>query len=196
MNSKVSLSEFKSSLNLVKTYIENSSTKCVTRIEYRTFHEGMCEADLFILPKNEVKDEFEAFVTLCTYQLHFYEEWVLADTAAKYGDSILNNWMLPEVERYAYASLSSDDVHNEVDSIIRSILDLLNDSALIEERSKDPSRWGVFKNDERVPSETVLSDFGIDGIVSGIGFNLEWNSVDIMYFTDKDYVFFSWGTGA
>ncbi len=191
METKVSLSEFKSNLDLVKTYIANSSTKKFTCIEYRTFDEGMCEANIFVLPKSEVADEFEAFVTLCNFQLHFYEEWMLSDTTAENADSILNLWMQPEVEGYLYETLSSIKVHKEIDWIISSIIKLLS-----EERVGDLERWGIFVNDERVTGKATLSDLGIDEIVSGIGFDLEWNSIDIMYQTESDYVFFSWGTGA
>lgn len=193
---KVSLSEFKSNLELVKTYIANSSTKKLTRIEYRTFDEGICDANLFVIPKSEVADEFEAFVHLCNFQLHFYEDWMLSDTTSENANSILNLWMQPEVEGYLYNSLSSSEVHKEIDWIISSIIKLLSDDALSSKKSRNPDRWGIFVNGERVSNETLLSDIGLDEVIGGIGFDLEWNSVDVMYQTESDYVFFSWGTGA
>ena len=196
MESKISLSEFKSNLELVETYIANSSTKKLTRIEYRTFDEGMCDANLFVISKSEIADEFEAFVTLCNFQLHFYEEWSLSDTTSENANSILNLWVQPEIESYLFDKLSSSEVHQEIDWIINSIIKLLSDDSLLLKRARDPDRWGVFVNEERFSSETALLDIGINEILCGIGFALEWNSVDIMYQTKNDYVFFSWGSGA
>ncbi|AUI87915.1 hypothetical protein BS333_16120 [Vibrio azureus] len=196
MESKISLSEFKSNLELVETYIANSSTKKLTRIEYRSFDEGMCDANLFVISKSEVADELEAFVTLCNFQLHFYEEWSLSDTTSENANSILNLWVQPDIESYLFDTLSSSEVHQEIDWIINSIIKLLSDDSLLLKRVRDPDRWGVFVNGERISSETALSDIGLKEIICGIGFALEWNSVDIMYQTKNDYIFFSWGSGA
>ena len=196
MESKLSLREFKSNLEMVKAAIADTATKNVMRIEFRTFDEGMCEADLFVLPKREVADEFEAFVTLCTYQLHFYEEWLLTDTTSEEAESIVNLWMQPEVEGFLFKPLSPAEVHKEIDWIIDSILRLLSDQGLSKKRAKYPERWGVYVNGEPISNKTTLEDLGVHDIVSGIGFDLVWNSIQIMYQTADDYVFFSWSTGA
>jgi hypothetical protein len=196
VESKVSLNEFKSNLNLVKAYIVESSSKSVTRIEYRTFDEGMCDANLFVLPKAEAKDDFEAFITLCNFQLHFYEDWLLTDTTWENADSIVNLWMQPEVEGYSFVFLSPAEVHKEVDWVIRAIKKLLSENQFSEKKAKDLERWGVYVNGESTSIDTTLDNFGISKVISGIGFNLEWNSIDIMYQTQDSYVLFSWGTGA
>lgn len=194
MKSRISLNEFTENLELVRAYIANSPAKNFTCVEYRTFNEGMCEANFFVIPKSEVVDEFEAFIALCNYQIHFYEEWVLSGTTPEYIDSVLNRWMHPEVEGYLYKSLSSDEIHKEIDWIINEIRQLFPDDEFLK-NCIDSDRWGVFVNKERISSKTTLSDLGLDKVTGGVGLNLEWNSVDIIYQTESDYVFFSWATG-
>jgi hypothetical protein len=196
VKSKVTLSEFKSNLDLVKAYIIESSTKPVTCIEYRTFDEGMSDANLFVLPKENAKDDFEAFITLVNFQLHFYEEWSLTDSTSESVNSIINLWMLPEIEKHSFETLSPAQVHKEIDSIIKQINILHIENKYKEEAPINHERWGVYVNDENVPIETTLEDLGINDVISGIGLDLEWNSIDIMYQTPSSYVYFSWGTGA
>ena len=120
MEFKYILNEFKSNLDFVQTLIANAGSYKYTRVEYRTFDEGMCDACFFILPKTEVKNEFEAFIILCTIQLHFFEEWNLKETTSKHADSVLNLWLLPEVNSYEFITMSSEQIHREIGGIIFS----------------------------------------------------------------------------
>lgn len=196
MERKVSLNEFKLNLDLVKNYIAETSAKPIDRVEYRSCDESMCDANFFVLPKVNTKDDFEAFVTLCNFQLHFYQEWLLSDTTSENADLIVNRWMQPEVERYCFEALSSDRIHKEMDWIIQAIQELLSENKISEKKVKFPTRWGVYVNGESVSIDTTLDELGIGGAISGVGFNLECNSIDILYQTLDSYVFFSWGTGA
>ena len=196
MESNVSLNEFKSNLDLVKTYIAETSAKPVTRIEYRTCDESLCDANLFVLPKVNTKDDFEAFVTLCNFQLHFYQEWLLTDTTSENADLIVNLWMQPEVEEYCFEALSPDRIHKEMDWVIQAIQEMLSENQISEKRVKYPAHWGVYVNGESVPVDTTLDELGIGEVISGVGFNLECNSIGILFQTLDSYVLFSWGTGA
>ncbi|MBO1257081.1 hypothetical protein J3L16_15460 [Alteromonas sp. 5E99-2] len=195
MELSISFSQLKANLDVIRKLIANISAINVTHIEYRTFDEGYCNADFFVLSKNEIKDELEAFIVLWTYQLHFYEEWKLTDTNVCSTDSIVNVWMLPTLEKYLFNQLPPDQVSKEIDSMVRSILLCISETS-DGDKSEAPERWGVFKNDMLVSSSTSLSELGLSDINFGIGLSLDWNEIDIMYHTDKDYVFYSWSTGA
>jgi len=191
MEFSVFLREIKSNPELIKAYIENSSTKKLTHIEFRT-HD---EANIFVLPKSEVLVDFEAFVTLYSIQLHFFEGWTLSDNTSEDVDNILNLWLQPESEEYLYKEMSSTEVHKEIDWVIGSTIKLLSEDDLSEKKARNPARWGVYVNGERITSGTTLFDLGIDEIISGVCFYLEWNAIMIMYQTETDYVLFCWGTG-
>lgn len=196
VDSKIWLEDFQSNLNLVKKYISESERKTVTRIEFRTFDEGMCDANLFTCLKSEVKNQFDAFVTLCNYQRLFHDGWLLGETNSERSDSIVNLWMQPEIEGYSFELLSGEQVHREIDWIIDAILKILHDSKNSEKLIKDPRRWGIYVDGKVAPAETSLKNLDINKITSGIGFDLDWNSIQIMYETPSAYVFFSWSTGA
>jgi hypothetical protein len=195
MESEISLSEFTSNIELVKTYIAEASHKSVTRIEYRTFDEGMCGADIFVIDKDKVHHKFEAFVTLCTFYLHS-KEWPLTDINSKSADTIFKLWMLTEVEAYTFEALSIEQIHGQINWVIGEILKLLADYKGSKETDQYPDLWGVYVNDEAIPIDSTLDDLGLGEILSGIGLDLKWNSVEIMYETPSSYVFFSWETGA
>jgi len=191
MESSVFSNEIRSNNDLIKTYIKNSSTKNVTYIEYLAYD----EANIFVLPKSEVLFDFEAFVTLYSTQLHFHEGWTLSDTTSENIDAILNLHLQPESEQYLYKELSSAEVHREIDWVISSTNKLLSDDELSEKGTRKSGRWGVYVNSGRISSGSTLSDLGIDGIISGVALDLEWNAIMIMYQTKSDYVLFCWGAG-
>lgn len=190
------MSRFKSDLDLVKTYVANIADKNLTHIEYRTCDESMCSIDICMIAKTDVIDEFEAFIHLCNYQIHVIDNWKLSETTIDNAGLILDNFLLPEVANYLFKPLSSNDVHESIDWVIESVLKLLSDNELVEQKTEYPELWGIFRNGKRMADDTTLSDLGINNIVSGVGFDLEWNSIELMYETDSCYVLFSWGTGA
>ena len=196
MNSSLSVSKFKSNIELVMKYIANISNKNITHIEYRTRDESIGNIDIFMISKTDVIDEFEAFIHLCNYQIHFIDSWKLSETTLSNAGLILENFLLPEIANYLFRPLRSSDVTESIDWVIESALKLLSDSELVENKAKYPEYWGVFKNGIRMPDDTTIVSLGISNIVSGVGFDLEWNSVELMYESDSYYVLFSWGTGA
>lgn len=196
MKFNLSKSRFKSNLGLVKNYIANISNKNLTHIEYRSCDEGVCNIDICTIPKTDVIDEFEAFIHLCNYQIHIIDDWKLTDTTLDNAGLILENFLQPEAESYLFKPLSSSNVHESVDWAIESVLELLSNNELVEKKAKYPEQWGIFKDGKRLADDTTLSDLGINNIVSGIGFNLEWNSVELMFDTEDYYVLFTWATGA
>ncbi|MFM2476834.1 hypothetical protein [Celerinatantimonas sp. MCCC 1A17872] len=196
MELKNLLTEFQSNPDLVKRYIALCAEIVPRCIEYRTCDEGMCNANLFVLPKKRVTDSFQAFVLLLNYQLHFYEQWPLTETTLDNAEQIYNLWLLPEVKAYSYKEISSKDIHIQIDGIIKGFQALLTDSKMAEKIQANQEQWGVFVNAHRADDSSSLADFGIDEIISGVGFELEWNAVELMYQTEYDYVYFSWATGA
>lgn len=196
MKPDISLDRFINNPELVKRYIADSVSKDVARIEFRTFDEGLCDATLFSISKDQVEGEFEALITLLNHQLHFDHEWTMAHADTDNADSILQVWMQPEVMRFSFKELSTAQVHEQMDWIIEAIQRRLVEARESGTMTNDPGRWGVFVNNKPVPIETGLRELGIADAVSGAGLNLEWNSVDVMYQTDKHHVLFSWGTAA
>jgi len=174
MESEISLDEFISNIELVKKQVAEASRKLVTRIEYRTHDEGMCNANIFVISKDKVQNQFEAFVTLCTLS----------------ADAIFKLWMLPEMEAYTFEALSIEQIHGQIHWVIGETLKLLADYEGSKETDQYPDLWGVYVNDEAIPIDSTLDDLGLGQILSGIGLDLKWNSVEIMYETPSSYVFF------
>ena len=196
MISTISKEVIEENIDLVKSYILKTKFKEVSRIEYRTFDEGVCDAYIFTIAKSSIVDGIDAFTTLYNSALHFFEYWELSDTTKEDADNITDLWMLPEINKYTFKKLSKDDVHKEIDSLIYTIKSVIKDSVRSGKYKQDPNRWGVYLNNKEFSIDTNFSELGVGEVISGISLEQEFNSVEIMFQTDDLYALFSWGTGA
>ncbi len=195
MLEEISIINFREQLSLIKKHLLETPKKAIVRVEYRTFDEGLCDAEYFILPKVNVQSILEAFVSLYNCQLHFYECWILSDITVDDLDNVINLWILPQLEKFCLTELSADEILAET-QIVDSIEDLIFKNMDSSKKHQDPERWGVYVNDE-IALYTGKFKLPIsDRIVSGIGLYLEWNLKEIFYETVDEYVLFAWSTGA
>jgi hypothetical protein len=195
MIEEISSINFKSQIKRVKTYILDTPKKAITRIEYRTFDEGLCDATYFVCPKTDVQNRLEAFVILYNYQLHFHECWMLLDTKVEDLDNIINLWILPQLEKFCFTQLSTDDIRSET-QIVDEIEELIFKNIDSSKKHQDPDRWGIYVNGELALSTDKFKLQISDRIKSGIGLYLDWNLIEIFYETVDEYVLFMWSTGA
>ncbi|MCP3922482.1 MAG: hypothetical protein GY714_07855 [Desulfobacterales bacterium] len=178
---------------MVKNYIMGTKNKDIKCVEYRTRSEGYCTLYFYIIPKIEVKTALEALISLANYALHFFEEWDLEETTEDYLENIINRWILPEYSRYIYTEIDSERVLNEINGIYKGAKEYIIKEKDSEKNKKDSYPMGVFVNSKSVEANYKAP---ISNIISGLGLELEWNSIEIFYETEKEYVLFSWGTGA
>lgn len=191
---EISLKTIKSNLELVKIFLLNSTKAQVDRIEYRTFDEGMCNAVYFIYKKSDFISSLEAFITLLNHELHFYQEWNILETTTEDYNSILDNWLLPVLEKANFHKLTDADIQEETQWIIKNIQQLIDshDSRV----SKYPDRWGIYTNGVIINSIENFTVPMSSDVKFVLGLEIQWNEVELFYETSNEYVLFSWGTGA
>ena len=100
----MSQNNLKSQLDLVKTYITESSMQEITIVEYRTYSasEGTDYLEYFIFPKTKTKNTFEAFVKLYNCQLHFW--WMAEDfwMAKVLTVDFIIDYFLKNIDEYCF----------------------------------------------------------------------------------------------
>lgn len=181
-----------------KNRLGQSFTIPVTTISYRTFHEYFCDAHFFKIAKSACKDSTQAFVTLMNFSLHFYEGWQFDEQAMNDGellDGILHNWLLADLKIYQPHSVSSHDVSSEIKGFIAAISDCIDCKLNGVEAERELyllSRWGFFKNNQRIAAPVHLD---LPENFPSIATRFEWNEVEVYFETKDAYVFYSWGTG-
>ncbi|MCW8331721.1 hypothetical protein MD588_23250 [Photobacterium sp. SDRW27] len=195
-SNELSLSFCQRNLVSVKKYALDSQHKAVTLIEYRTMREGIEDASFFICPKEQVSCEFEAFITLCNHHLHHYQEWSIANMTPTNVPEFVDQWLLPELQEYDFTPLSENQIQDEVSWITEEIIKTIMNERFASERLEYPSQWGIFVNRQLVAdSESYVLPIS-ERFLSGLALTLQWNDKLMFYETDKEYVLFSWATGA
>ncbi len=184
------LDDFTTNSDLVIRNISETADQPITRVEYRTTDEFYCEANFFILAKNAVENEFDAFIKLWSCSIHSIEEWNPRETDLINARLIYLHHMLEMLEIYQFKMLSSNTVHEHI-----SIVEGISGWIKANRTSDNSDRGGVYIDGEKVDSCTALQDLNILDIYSGIGFRLDWNWKEVMYQTPLAYVYFEWGTG-
>lgn len=190
----IDLDVIHSNLDLVKTHMASTSDLTVSRIEFRTFDEILCDANYFYCSKVDVLDSFEAFIKLYNHQMHFNEGWGFDDESIEDRAYILKHHILLELDCVNFNEITGDTVLSETSRITSPILNLL-DNMDASKQKRCPDRWGIYLNNELKTNNAEFVLPFSQKIVRAVALNLEWNEVEIFYETDNEFIYYWWGTG-
>jgi hypothetical protein len=172
----------------------STSDLAVSRIEFRTFDEILCDANYFYCSKVDVLDSFEAFIKLYNHQMHFNEGWGFDNESIEDRAYILKHHILLELDCVNFNEITGDTVLSETSRITSPIFNLL-DNMDASKQKRSPDRWGIYLNNELKTNNAEFVLPFSQKIVRAVALNLEWNEVEIFYETDNEFIYYWWGTG-
>ena len=188
MKSTIFLENYENHHDLVIQFILETPSKNITHIEYRgDGFRGACE--FIVLPKSEVNDFLEAFVTLLNYDFHNQQEWPLPKTKEE-AELVASKEIIPEVSSFDYEKLDELIFQEEPILKTRMIIEDLKKPGSDQRDVKFPR--GIYKNGKRVENHTSLKDFGISDMTAGLCLTHEWDACTLLYETTHDYVYFAY----
>lgn len=170
-------------------------SKLITHIVYHTYSEGYGAPDFMRLPKACVPDQFTAFVWMRLSRHYRTYEWEFLNKPVRRDEAVVNLWLYPEQSGYQFKPLVGEQILSQlgIAEVVTQRL-IADPNPLISQRK--PLFYGAFVDGKRIFDNFALNDLGLLPVLSGIGFELEWNDVQIFYETGDAYVYYTWGTGA
>jgi hypothetical protein len=196
MIQEISLNNIKSQIDLVKQYLISSPDRSITRVEYRTFDEGLSQAYYFICAKSNLQNPLAAFITIYNHKLYFEQEWILADLSTEDVENTIQMWLFPELERLCFDKISADEINQQTAWIVAAIEESISEHINTPRTDKYPNRWGIYVDKQLVSPSKKFKLPVSDRILFGLGLILDWNLIEIFYETPDEYIWFSWATGA
>jgi hypothetical protein len=179
------------SIEKFEEMLRHSLKFCVDHIEYRTFDEGLCSANIFLCKKSENSIASLCYLSLMIHAVHFYEEWRIEETLNSELHSIAEKWLIPAIQKVK--NVPHEDARRNVQKIVSSIENCISEK-LNSGATFHPDRWGVFFNNRPQANYHPLKHLPYESDVLALAD--EWNNVEYLYETPNFFALFSWGTGA